>query len=1045
VIGFFTRHPTAANLLMLLFAVLGLVALPDMRRETFPDFSLDALIITIVYPGASSETVEETVVQRVEDALDGVENVTEIKSQSQESLAQITVEMAEGGDMTTFQADVTSALDGIADLPGDTEDPVITRGGFSSAVVSIAVSGKMSAPDLKAYCEQLKRSLKRYPEIALVDVNGFSDRQLKIRLKEGVINQYGLSINALADTIAAQSLDMPAGNIETRDGEILVRLTEERRTREELEELVVLGGELGSEVTLGAIATIDSTFEDEEEKLIFNGQRAGLVTISKTKGEDALVILDAVNDFVAKQSEIAPKGVELTLTQDNASVIQDRLDLLVENGWQGLVLVFLTLWLFFNIRLAFWVAAGLPVSFLGALFVMQKIDYSLNMMTMIALLMALGLLMDDAIVLAENVASHYQRGKSMVQAAIDGVSEVAVGVLSSFVTTLAIFVPLAFLSGTIGKVMLVIPVVLCLVLAVSLVEAFCILPNHLSHVHGGEPGKLRKRFDAGFEHVRQNVLGKAVDWAVTHRYVTVGATVGIFIVSLAMFAGGILQFEAFPNTDGDIVQLRLLLPAGSPLSRTEETAEMAEEALERVNESLSAKQPGGAKLIRSSSTRFNFNRDAGEVGPHLATITADLLPAEKRVGRVDDLLTRWREELGPLSDVVSANFTEPANGPAGFAIEVRLQGDDLDHLDAAAQDTIAWFDKYEGVFNLRSDLRVGKPEIRVRMRPGAMSSQLNARTIAAQLRSGLSGSVARQILVGAEDYEVQVELARTEADSLSDLEYFQISLGNRRYVPLGTMTTLEPARGFSRITRVDGLRTVTVTGDVDTQVANAQQLVNLYKATRASEVPEAFPGVQVDFEGESAETAKTMGSMVSGFGVGLFAIFVLLSFQFRSYIEPIIVMVAIPLALVGVVFGNILMGDNLSLPGVLGFCALAGVVVNDSILLVEAIKEQRRQGVSIPNAARAASRLRFRAVLLTSVTTMAGLIPLMFETSAQAQTLIPIATSIVFGTLTSTLLVLIVLPAMYAILGDLGWATEEEIVEEIARSRRSIELAHGTG
>ncbi len=1020
-ITYFTKHPTAANLLMLMLGVLGLIALPGMQRETFPDFSLDTLVVSVVYPGASTETIEQTVVQRIEDAVDGVENVAEVKSVAQEGLATVTIEMVDGGDLTVFQADVQGAVDGVANFPSGAEDPVVTRGNVSSAVVSVAVQGDMSPTDLRTYCEQIRLALLTYPEISIVDVHGFSDRQLKVRLREGVTTQYGLSIDGLADTIARQSLDMPAGSIETLDGEILVRLSEERRTTSELAALTVLETSAGGALKLGDIAQIEDTFEEEAEKFLFNGQRAGLVTISKTKDQDALRVLADVKAFLASQQATKPRGVTLTLTQDRASVIQDRIDLLLTNGWQGLLLVFALLWLFFNPRLAFWVAAGLPVSFLGALFIMDKIGYSINMMTMVALLMALGLLMDDAIVLAENVASHLRRNKSPLQAAVDGVSEVAIGVFSSFVTTLAIFVPLAFLTGSIGKVLLVIPVVLSVVLAVSLVEAFLILPNHLSHVPAGQPSGWRKRFEGWFEGIRNDAVGRAADAAVQRRYLTVGLTFALFIGAISTFAGGLLKFQAFPETEGNIVQLRVLLPAGTPFPRTQEVAERARKALDRVNDALSPNQPGGQAIVRNVSTRFNYNPDAGETGPHLVTVTADLLAAEVRVGRIDDLLNRWRTEVGPLSDVAVANFTEPTIGPAGFAIEVRLRGDDLDALDAAANQTKAWFEAYDGVSNLQSDLREGKPEVLVRMRPGALSSQLQAQSVANQLRSALSGRVARELFAGTENYEVQVELARSEADSLSDLEYFQVSLGNQEYVPLGMIATLEASRGYARIGRVDGRRTVTLTGDVDAQVANAQELVNLYKSTLAAEIPKRYPGVEVDFEGQSAETDETLGSMIQALGIGVFAIFVLLSFQFESYLEPFIVMAAIPLAFIGVVVGNLLFGSDLSLPGVLGFCALAGVVVNDSILLVEVIRTETRNGTDIITAVGRASRARFRAVFLTSITTMAGLIPLMFEGSQQAQALIPIAISIVFGTMTSTVLVLLVIPSMYAILGDFGW------------------------
>ena len=474
-IAYLTRHPTAANLLMVTFLLLGVLGLTSLRRETFPEFTADMVTVTVAYPGASAEDVDDSIIQRIEDAVDGTESLAKISSTARESFASVVIEMEDGGDFVDFKSDIESAIDAIVDFPVEAEDPVIADVGGLGAVASIAVTGPMTPSDLNLYSEQLKRELQQYPEVSQVEVAGFSTPQLQITLKQSAAAQYGLGLGDVADLIAAQSVDLPVGSLETLDNEIRIRFAEQRRSIEEFESLALVGGQLGGEVTLGQIAHVAFTFEDAEEKIIFNGERAGLLNVTKTSTQDALNILAVVHEFVELKSGAAPPGVSLTVTNDAASPIAERLELLTTNGLQGLALVFAVLWLFFNTRLAVWVAAGLPVSFMGGLWIMSQIGYTLNMMTMMALLLALGLLMDDGIVLADNIAAHLRRGKTSYRAAIDGVVEVWPGIVSSFLTTVFVFGPLSFLDGQIGRVLLVIPVVLIAVLAVSLVEAFGIL------------------------------------------------------------------------------------------------------------------------------------------------------------------------------------------------------------------------------------------------------------------------------------------------------------------------------------------------------------------------------------------------------------------------------------------------------------------------------------------------------------------------------------------------------------------------------------------
>jgi len=1024
VIRYFAAHPTIANLLMVLLLVVGLSALPSIKRETFPDFAPEEVQVRVVYPGASAENVEEAICQRLEDAVETLSEVSETRCEAREGMATLVAKMIDGSDIDRFLNDVKSEIEAITTLPEQAEAPTIRQLGRTDQVVSVAVTGPMTPPALKAYAEQLKDRLQALPNVSQVTVQGFSEHQLRIEIPAYVLHQYGLSMSDIATIIARQNLRLPVGALETRERDILIRFDDQRQSVQALADLIVVAGANGGEIRLGEIATISDRFELDEERFLLDGQRAALLAVTKTKAEDTLTVVEQVKRFIERERQIAPPDVRFSLTQDIASIVEDRLSLLTRNGLQGLVLVFLVMWLFFRLRFAFWVAMGLPVAFLGGLFGMAWLGISINMLSMVALLIALGLLMDDAIVIAENIATQLNKGKSALEAAIDGTREVGPGVLSSFLTSIAVFGPLAFLEGDIGKVMKVIPVVLILVLAVSLIEAFLILPHHLAEslrsAHERPPGRFRRGFERSLEGLREKVLGRLIDGVIHHRYFFIGLVLGVFLISLGMLLSGKLKFQAFPDIEGDVIVARVLLPQGTPLERTEQVVAKLSTALARVNQEFQPLQPEQQPLVQQLSVRFNNNLDAHETGPHVATITADLLTAERRNGRLERILQRWREETGPIPGVISLTFKEPSIGPGGLAIDIRLQGTDLAQLKAASNALRDWLNRYRGVVDLIDDLRPGKPELRLALRDGALALGVDASLIATQLRAAFQGITALEIQVGPESYEIDVRLQKQEQADLDTLRDLPIITAAGLKIPLSEVATISWERGYARINRIDGLRTVTLQGDVDTRLANTREVIQDTAQRFLPELQQRFPGVQVALEGQAAETSTTGNSLRRGFLLGLLGIFLLLSFQFRSYLEPITVMVAIPLALIGVVWGHLAMGLELSMPSMMGFASLAGIVVNDSILLVTFVKLRQGQGLSTPEAAKQASRDRFRAVLLTSLTTIAGLLPLLAEKSLQAQVLIPLVTSIVFGLLATTVLVLLVVPSLYSILDDFG-------------------------
>jgi multidrug efflux pump subunit AcrB len=687
--------------------------------------------------------VEDAVCRRLEDALEGITSLDEMRCEAREGLGVATAVMIEGADMTRFLDDIKSEVDAIDDFPAQTELPVVEELGRTEQVISIAVTGPEDPVALKAYVEALKARLLTREKIAEVSVDGFSEHQIRIEIPEWRLRQYGLSAQDIANAIGRQSVGSPAGRLESEQEDILLRFDDQRKRVEDFYDLVVISGSSGASLRLGDIATISDRFDRDEEKISFNGRRAAVLNIAKTRAQDILQVRNTVERFVERENREAPQGVRLSLTQDRASVVQDRLDMLVRNGAQGLLLVFLVLWLFFSFRYSFWVTMGLPISFLGALFVLPLIGVTINMISMVGLLIGIGLLMDDAIVIAENIAARMAKGDKPLHAAISGVHQVLPGIASSFATTLLVFGSLAFITGHIGQILRIMPIVLIMVLSVSLLEAFLILPHHLSHslahMKRRQPSRFRQAFEHHFDNLREQRFGPLLDRAVEYRYLTLGIVLMLLIFSIAMPAGGMLKFVGFPDLDGDVVEARVLLPQGTPLARTEAIVEQISAALQRTDAAFRPAQPEQQALVRNVSVIYGQNPDAYESGPHLARVVADLLGAEVRNTRLDDVINRWREESGELTDVIAVKFTEPTFGPAGRPIDLRLLGDDLDQLKQAAGELQAWLSGFRGTHDLSDDLRPGKREFRLHLKPGAGVLGLNARAVADQVRAAYQG------------------------------------------------------------------------------------------------------------------------------------------------------------------------------------------------------------------------------------------------------------------------------------------------------------------
>lgn len=1019
-IRYFAKHPTAANLLMASFFILGLFILNSIRRAAMPDFTTQSLQISASYPGATAEEIEEAVAVPLEDALGKVNNIKAITTNAMEGMVSINVEMTDGVDYQEFYNDVKTEIDSVSSLPNEVEKITLKPHNRLDQVVSLAVSGDISLNHLKTYCEKLKDKLMGIGGGIQVDISGFSQHEFRIELNPSALHTYKLSVRDIASIIKSQNVDLPAGTLETGKQDIKLRFSDRRKTLADLSSIRILSSSSGGEIVLGDIATITDCFESEDNKYLFNGQRAATLSVSKSKSADSLKIYDQVM-VIIEEEKIRMPEIKFNITRNMASDIKDRLDMVYSNAIQGFILVFASLWLFLNLRLSIWVAMGLPVSFLGGLFFMHLCGISLNMISTFALIIALGLIMDDSIVISENIAVHLKKGESPIDAAVNGTNEVGRGVFSSFITTICVLGPLMFLSGQIGKILYVIPVTLIIVLAVSLVEAYFCLPNHLVHSFRNgmpEPNGCRKKIDQAIQFVSVNLVEGLCKRLIPYRYFFLTGILLLFIASLAMFPAGYLKFLVFPSVDGDTAVCKVMFPPGTPLKQSERYAEQLCKAAERMNQRLTPLQPGQKQMVEFISVQFSSNSDYKDSGPHLFTVYADLLSGNERKSTVKEVLNVWREESGILPGATSVKFEDMTVGPGGKALELRLHGDNLPSLKLSAAALREKLATYAGVYDITDNLIPGKPEVIMSLQPGAMKLGFTASNIAQQLRSAYQGEKADELQIGSDNYEFNVRMVYDLNENLYNFDNFQLTTTSGIKVPLLNVVTLRYARGLSSIYRYDGKRTVTVSADINNAVANSQEISNDLSQNYLSSLKQKYPGINYSFGGQRQASGETGNSMLNAFLIGVIGIFIILSLQFGKFLEPLIVMSNIPLAIIGVIWGHILLGRSFDMQGLIGVVSLAGVVVNDSILLMEFIKMREAEGIDPQEAACKASSDRFRSVMLTSLTTIAGLVPILLEKSLQAQMVIPLALSLVCGLATATMLVLFVVPSLYMIVQD---------------------------
>lgn len=1027
------EHRVTVNLLMVLVIIVGVMSLFRMKREVFPYFSLDMVSIQVFYLGASPEEVEEGIIVKIEEKIQSVEGIKRIVSSAREGAGTVILELNEDvDDVQKVVDEVKTLVDSIDTFPEESETPLIQEVTIKEEAINLAVFGDVSEFALRNVAEKVRNDLLLFKNISQVNLAGIRNYEISVEISEEDLRRYGLTFDRVASALKTGSLDLPGGVIKTAGGEVLIRSKGQRYTGREFEAIPLITLSNGTIVRLGDVARIVDGFEDSDQKGRFNGKPAALVQVRKTQDEDMVGIARTVHAYVRENRHTLPPNISIAQWGDLSLLVQDRIDLLKRNGVQGIVLVFLSLALFLRIGLAFWVALGIPISFMAAFCVLHYLGASINMISLFAFIMTLGILVDDAIIIGENIYAHYERGKAPLQAIIDGTGEVGVPVIMAVSTSIVAFMPLLYVSGIMGKFIKILPTAVIVILAVSLFEAFVILPAHLAESLERDYRKtvdrkrwhtrLLDRIHRGLQHTIQHIYGPALKWVLINRYFTFTLGVGVLIMILGLVAGGHVPFVLHPKGDTNYIQAELSYPLGTPVSITEATIKRIENAVPLLNRELSGDRTNDKDIVLYSfslvGTIARRGFEGPEIGGHAGQVFLELLPSEERSVTANEVLNRWRNLVGEISGAERVIFTTLTGGPGGNPIEIQLIGNNFIDLKRAAEELKAEIARYQGTFDITHNFKPGKTEIKLRAKEAARPLGITLADLARQVRQAFYGDEAVRIQRGRDDVKVMVRYSEPERRTLGTIEEMRIRTPKGEEVPFSEVAEIVYGRGYSVINRIDRHRQITVISDLDEDVANAERIIGELNSSFLPDLIRRYPGIRYTFEGQKQRTNESVTSLLEGFAIAILGIYLLLATQFRSYVQPVVVMVALPFGIVGAILGHLVMGLSLTLLSLFGVVALSGIVVNDSIIMLDFINRAIRKGVPLMQAVEESGKARFRAVILTSLTTIAGLLPLLLERSFQAQFLIPMAVSIAFGLMVATVLTLLFVPTLYLIVAE---------------------------
>ena len=1031
-IDWFARNSVAANLLMVFIVVTGSIAVVSIKAEVFPEMELDRISVQVPYLGAAPEEVEEAVNVRIEEAVQGIDGIKQLQSTANEGMGMVMIELELDADARKVVDDVKSNVDAITTFPVETEKPIIQELTTRNRVADIAVSGHVDPFTLKALSEQVRNELANTPEITQVDIVSAPPYEISIEVSEVALRRHAMTFDQVADAVRNSSIDLPGGSVRTESGEILLRTIGQAYRGEEFESLVLWTRPDGSRLQLSDVATVVDGFAETEQYARFDVEPTMMVSVFRTGEQSALEIAARVHEYVDEAQARMPPGVTLTVWQDESKVLNARLGLMLRSGATGFILVFIVLTLFLELRLAFWVSLGIPISFLGAIALMPSLDVSINIMSLFAFVLVLGIVVDDAIIVGENIFSHQEKDGDGLGGAIAGAQEIAKPVTFAVLTTVAAFLPLMFVPGMFGKFFRVIPLVVIPCLLFSLIESLQILPAHLSHMGKKKkaPGPWRRFqgfFANGLKQFVQRTYRPLLELALQWRYLTASIGVATMILTVGMVMSGQPAFHFIPTVEADFMAASVELPPGTPVDVTSTAVERLEAGAARLRARLLDET--GEDYVRHVSATIGdqpmgsgggspVGRMGGTSSPNVGEVTVELASTEARVYSSEQLGNMWRDLTGPIPEAVALDFNMSMMTP-GDDVDVQLAGSDLDALRDAAVDVKQRLLEYAGVTEVTDSFRAGKEEVKLGIKPAAEALGLTLQDLGRQVRQAFYGEEAQRIQRGRDDVRVMVRYPRDERRSLGDLENMRIRIPGGGEVPFSQVALVEPGRGFASIRRIDRRRAVNVTAAVDAAVTSSGEVIADLNTRILPEVLARYPSVSYTFQGAMSEQRDAIAGLQRGFGIALLMIFALLAVPLKSYVQPLIIMSAIPFGLVGAVWGHVLLGIEFSMTSMFGLVALSGVVVNDSLIMVDFINRKRELFDDLGVAVREAGVNRFRPILLTSLTTFFGLMPLMLNKSFDAAFMVPMAVSLAFGVLFATFITLILVPTAYIILEDI--------------------------